>query len=707
MRESCMPQPSTVPLLVLILCWLCPLPAQEPLSVGMNTAQQQYNQMLQALQQGRIEALNKIAMEHLLGSIGRIDARDPRIIRQRQQDLIQLLSGLPEEQRDQAIDLLDRRCRDWLRHQTSPRRSSLLLPAPAAVQAIDGAADYFFDHGDMHAFLQCMHLLDRDDGDRRIAIARKLSGAEFSVYKPGLLTPEQAPLILLEKGRRVHWVIHNNYLHACDPWHVVQWQRALGKYSEIQTGPGHVLIKDQAGFHIIDHNGYSEALPHIPQARSIAINSHRAWFAIGKRVYAWDLKNKNIQSYTLPGEALCAPIDDGARSLWLCEHDLVYCADGDVHSVRHQQTVDSDWALSHNGRHCYLYHPDGRSLRIDQLSDSLAANPLRTHCVQGQHALAWHTADKAEKEDLKQQWLLAGAAFLQQHLTALLQLDYSDSDRMLLYHRASRPHYPQVPAGMQALLHKLLATDAADHLLPMAADDYLRQDYRHALSLRGLHRLLQNMQDSSVPTSAARQLALGQSPVDSAGADWQDPHNLRYSAPLQRNGDVLVSCRNQEQQILWRHRLPRSGYQPSLAMGVSGNAVVLSIGMNTCTLLDAQNGTLLVDGNLPGTFNDPKRIQWNGSHQISSIGPAGIYNTILLHQQIGEHPHNEFITLRQQLRWHLALGDVLIYSDGETAWRHPGHLPLALPRKLIAADNVELNGDGIVADGRLYRWRSD
>ena len=682
--------------------------AQEALSTGNTEAQRAYDQMVLALSKGDLTAINRMAQEHFISPLGRIDSQDAQLIRRRQQDLRDSLKRLSPELQQEALALLDQKARDYfIANDQNVNGLSYFLPSPFAIQQLNKAADYWFDHGEFNDFLQVHYLLQQYNEnytkDKRVAVAEQLIGNGFQLYRPGLLLSEHGPIIDHRLGQSVHWSIHNAYLHACDPWLSVLWQRPLGRFAEIQTGPQHVLIKDKNGFTIIDHTGKSKSLPPISQAKSLSVSSHHAWFAIKQRIFSYHLQHGSIQSFELPETPILAPLDDGQRSLWLGKHHL-YFIDGEQqhvlkHTLKHGLSVNKQWRLQLDGDHIFLVGPDA-SYRIKTYDDSLKDDPTATLLASNQASDAW--AQCTNPNDYIEQWITAPDAFIMAALPRLLELELNEQQRTFIKHRLHRL------AKTSLSSKELTSINASDptFLLPMSKTDYLDQaeDYQHAMSIAGMLKYaLKNEQQQSIApqhVDPAKPLVKSQSIAM--------PNNgipdCTFAAQLQQNGDVLVTAHDQSGSLLWRHHIPKFGYHPSLSFVVRPEHIIVTLGMTRCLVFNTYTGDLLVNSDMPPSFNDPKYIHVYQNRYLCSSGPTGIRNKVVTHKPLGEQTHNQLSSINGTIRWMLPIGKDIIYSNGKQAYRLGDQRTLKLPEALLSAKHVEWHPRGIIHDRQLYPW---
>ncbi len=706
-------------LLILLCC--ATLSCQEPLSTGMNEAQQNLNQILLGVSQGKLRALKNTPIEHFTQNIGRLDKLDQSIIRYRQHDIKELIERLDADKKALALQVLDERCREFLDIHTEPRGLIHFLPAPSAKKQLQEYADYFFDHGEMFFFLQLASLLNLSD--KRVEVAKELVGNNFKIYKPGLVEPESAPLVDPQRGQDIEWIIHHNFIHACDPWHTVLWQRALGKYVEIQTGPEHILIKDERGFSIIDKNGYIESLANIPQAQSISINRHRAWFKIGTQVFGYNLRSKTIDSIKLPSAPLCAPIDDGIKSLWLCENSLVHASPEKTFTIRHQLSVSDKWSISHNGKYIYLTNGESEFYRVSP--HNTLTNPTLHLCLEQSFDAAWQQCKN--KNNYKDQWLKADSTFIKTNLAELLALDYTAEEQLLLHHRIHQGG--DYPKDMIRLVRSVIAGNPGFEL-PMGKHDYLRgktlnrphkdlmkkpgwkqinyNNYNHKLSVHGLATMITHPKPLEIPNNYQIGNPIDNMPfVGSQTIEFKEhlTDSNKFAAQLQENGDIIVTCHDRHDRMFWQHRINKTGYHPSLSLGIESHYLILSVGTQHCFIFNKFNGFMINKGLIPGPFNDPKFIRLNTDNSISSIGPTGINNTLLIYKNIKGKGVKEFIPLNRSMRWHLPIGKFIMCSNGKQAFMYPRLVQINLPQTLIEAKRVSLHTLGIQVDNAIYPWK--
>ena len=682
--------------LALLLCRPICLQAQSALQTGNNEQQLLFHQLLQRLSQGDLKALKAAGLDTLLAPLGRLDPKDTNIIRQRQSDLRAVIAQLQAPKAQEALQILDAKCKELLLLKHDLQQVSLLLPSPLAQSHMSAAADRYFDHGKFHQFLRIQQILGVTN-DPRLAVAQALIGNELKLYDLGLCLPDTAPLIDMHAGQSVAWHIHNAYVHACDPWHGVLWQRALGRYAEIQTGPKHILLKDQRGFHIINEHGYSAQLPPIAHAQSISVSAYHAWFGIEQNVYSYDLNNKTVRSWALSEKPLCAPIDTQDASLWLGEHYLHFIDGKNIHRFRHGFQADQTWHLSHNGQHAFITNAQGHQFKIHKHQDSLQHNKTLTLIRSELWDLAWNTCN--EKSTYVQEWITAPNSFLNKHKTALhAMLSQSPMLNLKLQLRLANWQAHGDNTDMLALLNKV----SADALLPLGDHDYLRSTYEHAISVRGLQAWNQQ-KDRGIPKHIKVHAAKA---LTQASGENIKLVNLkrRYAAQLSEDGNILVTSHDNENRLLWRHYFEKRGYHPSLSFSHTAQHVIVSVGTKQCIILNAQSGHILACSHIPGQFNDPKYIALFDNKHICSHGPTAIHNQILLHKNIGQQSHNQIVKTAQAVRWILPINDTLIYSDGEKAYRYSDGAEINLAQAIVQSQSVTASHDGIIADGRLYRW---
>ena len=687
---------------ILMLCCFglcCPqrLAAQSALSTGNSSDQQQFSHVLQQLSQGALEPLANTDLQTLLAPLGRPDPHDPQIIRQRQRDLRTLIQRLQAPQAQAALQVLNQKAKDAQLLNIDLHDISLLLPSPVAQELLSAAADRYFDHGQFHDFLRVQSLL-RNHNDPRIAVAQTLIGNYLRLYEPGLFVADQAPLIDLQAGQAVAWDVHHGYVHACNPWHGVIWQRAVGRFAEIQRGPQHIVIKDPRGFHIIDQQGFSKQLPPIPKVRSISVSAFHAWFGLDQNVYAYHLHSKKISQAKLPETPLCAPIDTQDGSLWLGEHfiHLLRLEQGQVQSFRHGFQARPTWQLSHNGTHIYLIDDQQRSYKMLPYQESLQRDPIRTLARSNQWQAAWEQCQ--HKHAFIDEWYCAPQAFIQAH--------WQEMEQSLAWDALTRYRFLCRKQNGIAIINtdsELLQQTYSNAHIPLGAQDFLRRSYTHSISIAGI-LAAQKYPTKAIPKHISLQPQ--QMPVQASGTAVADQvRRTRFTAQLLEDGNILVQSHNQRDELLWKHYMINKGYHPSLSFNHRDQYVIVSVGTQHCIILDAKTGSIRARSNIPGRFNDPKYIQLLGTAQLSSYGPAGILNTLLIHQNIQGQIHNRQVTLAKPIRWTLAIHNELLYSDGLAVYRCSDQQVIPMPEAIIKAQHIRATDQGIIADQQLYKWR--
>jgi hypothetical protein len=92
------------------------------------------------------------------------------------------------------------------------------------------------------------------------------------------------------------------------------------------------------------------------------------------------------------------------------------------------------------------------------------------------------------------------------------------------------------------------------------------------------------------------------------------------------------------------------------------------------------------------------------SDRLAFLAPLGVADHLVLLARDGGE---ESIPLAPAGRWLLPLGDrIAVLGNDGRARLYPGATPCALPAELAAsALPPAVTADGLVLDGRLWRWR--
>jgi hypothetical protein len=354
--------------------------------------------VLMRLSQGDPAPLLGLDAQAFQAEVGIADPEDPRLIHRWSSLLPRALDRLNPTRRAEVLAEMDSRFTVLMASLTEEDRlrvAAAFLPAPAARQVIEAAADSAFDLGRFRDYRAWSNLLGtadiRNDAADQWGGFAKVIATELRLTDPGPLQPTAAKPDAVVSGITVRWHRSAGWLLACDPSEQVRWQYHTEMDAQVVPGDGGALLREAGGIRFIREDGSVIALPPLPTGgEMLAVAGGSAWFQVDRVIHQWS-EEHGLRSVTLPSPALSAPLVRGPDSLWLTATDILLVRDGAISAqYRHQRQVDRQCRLALEGEEPLLVHANGSTERITALTTVLADAPPQ---VAFEHLLRAHQAD--------------------------------------------------------------------------------------------------------------------------------------------------------------------------------------------------------------------------------------------------------------------------------------------------------------------------
>lgn len=707
--------------------------ATEPLPL-QGDAVAQVTGALMRLSAGDTAPLEALPIDCFLRPPARPTGDDPDLTRAWTADLPAALARLDPGARTRALTRLDAVYRTHAAASGTgdrPRLAAALLPAPSAVAELTRAADLAFDHGRFADYLGMAALLAQADHapiqDRRRAdVATLLSGrgpqidAGLRLAEPGLPQISAATAQADDTRLAVAWTAVPGWVLAADPWGRVRWQYRVDRRAIVTAGPGAALVSDSRGLRALLDDGSIHPLPPLPLgAQMLAVAGGAAWFATGPRAWRLDLADGGLLPIDLGDTPLAAPLVRGRQSLWLLAQELVLVEDGrPFHRLRHGLPAIAGWRLAADRSQPLVLSPEGRAWRLEALAeqlprlDAVARARLLLRAERPQDALTalGDDATPAGRNVALSAHVALGLPHVAAADTTLDQLAVTAQDRVRLAAArllaAGRDPFTQADATLTAE-----AVSGGDLLLTGDAADLARDpaEWAHACSLAA-------WRDRGQPPSPA--IDLMQPCVDTAEATTL-PDETQATAPdggvlyrtlryrLFRELDqAVLTCHDAAGTVRWRHRWRAPSFlsAPSLGLDLHQGVAVVNEGGSHLRCLAGDTGRLLGVFATGRSEVTASQLVLVSAGRLAFLAPLGIADHLVLLSRDGSE---EFIPLASPGRWLLPVSDqvVVLGLDG-VARILPGAKVCPLPPMLTTSPlPPAVQADGLVLDGRLWRWR--
>jgi hypothetical protein len=695
------------------------------------------------LARGDTSAVEALPVEAFLDPVARPDAQHDGLARRWTMALPVALARLDPVARAHALTRLNARYQTLAgdrRGSERARLASAFLPAPDALKDLQRAGDRAFDLGRFDDFLGMTYLLaaggQNADDPRRQQVALQLSGlgpqvdASLRLPSPGTPVPSAGNGVMVRGHLAMRWVVVPGWVLACDPFGEVVWQYRVDRLAQVTTGPGAVMVRDSTGLRAVTDDGSVTILPPLPSGAAVlTIAGGAAWFATGERAWRLVLADGSIHALDLAAPPLGAPVVRGSQSLWLTARDLLLF-DGDrlIHRFQHGLPASSGWRLGVDGERPLVLAEDQRSWRLESIAEQLArlhGNAKATLLLQARRidealAVLGEPADDEARHLALRAHLMRGPAAVASQRERLLAWATTAQDRALVA-VAEMPQVPrdfwlenrltpgtQPPANYR-LLDECAAGDPAirlttqimelgddpttwDHLFTGAAWTRWRTSRGRPVFHGAGPRVVEPSEPA--PANAVE-------PQRNGDGTWQAGEQV---IRLERSIDRLaIICHGRDGALLWRQQWRPADYlaAPSQTIDVREDDVLVSEGGQRLSAFAREHGRLRVRFSADELGSGTPYVI---SGRLAVIGPLGIDTTLTV---IDALQQRTMITLPSPKRWALPFWDQLlvVMHDG-SARLYPGGKEVTLPRELTQSRQAPLmTNDGLVLDGRLWRWQ--
>ncbi|MCX8040259.1 MAG: hypothetical protein N3B15_06795 [Planctomycetota bacterium] len=485
---------------------------------------------------------------------------------------------------------------------------------------------------------------------------------------PGWPVPGDRPL------PAIGWAAVPGAVLALDADGAVRRRVPLAPGGQAWIGRGGVLVADDRGLRWLDDAGSERRLPPLPPGvQPLGVDGAAAFFA--RDQIGWRLDQGGARQHlVLPEPPIGCPLACGPASLWLTMHHLVWW-DGELQVAhRHGLPAGRGWRLAWaEGEQPVILAPDGRLWLVPPYAPGADDERLgREPQPPADPEAAWRAA------------LRRGAWSEAARLAATAE------QRAAVAWYAGSPS-PAAPAA-------LIPGEASWWSLPSEAWPWGCAPWAGSLLPR-------------VPTArAAAPLADAAQPAPEQPALRALPQGLLRGALSWRISDdgerVTLACRDGERERWFRRWLsPEELQAPAWSLSWQSGWLVVVEGDARLLIVDAGTGRLAVDLRPRRAPLAPGRL-WPLPGGALCLAPPGREDRLIW--MLGDEELVE--PLPERARWLLVLPDGeawLALRDGRAfAARAPGQWrELALPPALLAAEGPELGEGGILAEGRLWRWR--
>jgi hypothetical protein len=587
----------------------------------------------------------------------------------------------------------------------------------------------------------------------------------LALAAPGLPAPAQvsAP-VATTRGLGVAWSVRPGWLLACDGHGRVLWQFRVDLGAEVACGAGAALVRDADGLSVLDEGGLRSTLAPPPgSTRCLAVAGGAAWFATGARAWRLPLSGGEPAALELGEEPLCAPLVRGERSLWLGRREVQLFERGvRVGRIHHFLDVRPGWRLGNDPSHPerpLLISSEGGSWAIEPLASQLAAADAVGRArllVDAQRCdealLALKGMPGAESDDGRSIAYSAhvglGPLHVASHADEVAALAPTPAQAVFVHYCAyavtlglANEHFDSItpPVDPRAESQRLVPILRAhpDAVLSWSPEDIAvdHDEWRHASDCATLADALErSLSGASRPRVAegtpARIVDLLPSPphldpdVDETVTDPQLGGAHRYRGALLQldhaSGATSLTSRDAAtHRLRWRTRWDSDPGLPTRALSLTGGWAIVAEGPSRLVVLDAGSGERRLIANSAAVTASATRARMllapgmAGPLRLAVLGPLDDELALV------EAPSDPRfapptatgiatrVALPARARWMVAAppfaSAILLLEDGR-ALLYPGAIEIALPDALRASDPPSVTGEGLLKDGKLYRW---
>ncbi len=476
------------------------------------------------------------------------------------------------------------------------------------------------------------------------------------------------------------WARRDGHLVAVAPDGGERWRLALAPGAQVWTGDGGALVADATGLRLVDAAGTARGLPPLPgDVAPLGVDRGTASFTQGSA--GWLLPPEGAaQRIALGEEALAPALVAGDESLWLTMRHLVHHSVEGTVLHRHGLPVGRGWSLRRGA--------DGRPLVLSPAGLGWSVPAYQPGEDDERLGIVRPLPPDAPRERRLR------AALAARDWLAAQALATGTAERAALARWAGW----RLPPGAEDL--DPVPRDPAEAALPERAWTGAAAPRARSTALRAMPDTLDRDRPLAGPGEAHEE-----PPAAERTAAGLAQGRLVWLA--EDDGErAIATCREDGRPLWYTRWLPEPGLvAPGRSLALVDGRLLVGEGDARLLVLDAGDGA---------TEHDlrPRRLPvlpgrtWPTPDGVVVLYPPGRDDRL---GWIGRDGSERDESLPAPARWVLATPDGEVWAaltDGRVlAARSPGAWrPISLPPALVGARGAALHPDGVLADGRLWRW---